>query len=76
MPGVYTLLWGQFVEQREGETKFQDWGQICFEGEQAERRIWVKGLPDRDIMPVRLSKAFIFACIHGGDLVDVVILMT
>ncbi|KAL6481315.1 hypothetical protein MHYP_G00093950 [Metynnis hypsauchen] len=43
---------------------------------QAVGHIWVKGLLDYGVIPVRLSKAFILACIHGIDSVDADILMS
>ena len=53
----------------------QGWGQISEAEWQAVARIWVNGLLDHGIMPVRLSKAFILACILGIDSVDGDILM-
>ncbi|KAK2853352.1 hypothetical protein Q5P01_006013 [Channa striata] len=75
---VYTTFWEQLLEQCEGETERvprlrPDFGEAEW---QAVGRIWVKGLLDHGVMPARLSKAFILACIHGIDSVDVDILMS
>ncbi|XP_034048418.1 uncharacterized protein LOC117529683 [Thalassophryne amazonica] len=74
---IYTAFWEQFLDYCEGEDErvprlrpdFWDseW--------QAVGRIWVKGLLDHGVLPVRLCKAFILACIHGIDYVDEDILM-
>ncbi|XP_054641985.1 uncharacterized protein LOC129187162 isoform X2 [Dunckerocampus dactyliophorus] len=74
---VYTAFWEQFLEQCEGEMERvprlrPDFGEAEW---QAVGRIWVKGLTDHGVMPVRLSVAFIFACIHGIDSVDADVLM-
>ena len=37
--------------------------------------MWVKGLLDLGLLPVMLSKAFMVACIHGMDSVDVDLLI-
>lgn len=75
---VYTAFWEQFLEQCEGEMERMPRlrPDFCEAEWQAVGRIWVKGLLDHGVMPVRLSKAFILACIHGIDSVDVDILMT
>ncbi|XP_078018787.1 uncharacterized protein LOC144458879 [Epinephelus lanceolatus] len=75
---VYTAFWEQFLEQCEGETERVPRlrPDFCEAEWQAVGWIWVKGLLDHGVMPVRLSKAFILACIHGIDSVDVDILMT
>ncbi|XP_034029739.1 uncharacterized protein LOC117513601 [Thalassophryne amazonica] len=75
---IYTAFWEQFLDYCEGEDErvprlrpdFWDseW--------QAVGRIWVKGLLDHGVLPVRLCKAFILACIHGIDYVDEDILMS
>lgn len=75
---IYTAFWEQFLEQCEGETERvprlrPDFGEDEW---QAIGRIWVKGLLDHGVFPVRLSKAFILACIHGIDSGDPDILMT
>ncbi|XP_034535248.1 uncharacterized protein LOC117809829 isoform X2 [Notolabrus celidotus] len=75
---VYTAFWEQFLEQCEGETERVPRLRPDFsEAEwQAVGRIWVKGFLDHGIIPVRLSKAFILACIHGIDSVNADVLMT
>lgn len=60
---VYTAFWDQFLEQCEGEDERvptlrpdfseAEWGAVG--------RIWVKGLLDLGVLPVRLSSAFILA---------------
>ncbi|XP_051235987.1 uncharacterized protein LOC127351975 [Dicentrarchus labrax] len=75
---VYTAFWEQFLEQCEGETERvprlrPDFGEAEW---QAVGRIWVKGLLDHGVIPVRLSKAFIVACIYGTDSIDGDILLT
>ncbi|XP_060774037.1 uncharacterized protein LOC132884236 [Neoarius graeffei] len=74
---VYTAFWEQFLEQCEGETERVPRlrPDFCEAEWQAVGRIWVKGLLDHGVMPVKLSKAFILACIHGIDSVDVDVLM-
>ena len=75
---VYTAFWEQFLEQCEGETERVPRlrPDFCEAEWQAVGRIWAKGPLDHGVMPVRLSKAFILACIHGLHSVDVDILMT
>lgn len=75
---VYTAFWEQFIEQCEGETERVPRLRPDFsEAEwQAVGRIWVKGLVDHGVMPVKLSMAFILACISGIDSVDTDILMS
>ncbi|CAK6964434.1 uncharacterized protein LOC115592404 isoform X1 [Scomber scombrus] len=75
---VSTAFWEQFLEQCEGETERVPRlrPDFCEAEWQAVGRIWAKGLLDHGVMPVRLSKAFILACIHGLHSVDVDILMT
>ncbi|KAF3834148.1 hypothetical protein F7725_025352 [Dissostichus mawsoni] len=75
---VYTAFWEQFLETCEGEAERVPRlrPDFCEAEWQAVGRIWVKGLLDHGVMPVRLSKAFILACNHGVDSVDVDILMT
>ena len=75
---VYTAFWEQFLEQCEGESERvpklrPDFSEVKW---QAVGRIWVKGFLEHGVMPVRLSKAFILACIHGIDSVDTDILMS
>ncbi|XP_042073485.1 uncharacterized protein LOC121813664 [Haplochromis burtoni] len=74
---VYTAFWEQFLEQCEGENERVPRLRPDFsEAEwQAVGQIWVKGLLDHGVFPVRLSRAFILACIHGMDSVDVDILI-
>ncbi|KAK0154135.1 hypothetical protein N1851_003759 [Merluccius polli] len=66
---VYTAFWEQFLEQCEGETERVPRLRPDFsEAEwQAVGRIWVKGFVDHGVMPVKLSIAFILACINGID---------
>ncbi|XP_042072313.1 uncharacterized protein LOC102292789 isoform X2 [Haplochromis burtoni] len=75
---VYTAFWEQFVEQCEGETERVPRlrPDFCETEWQAVGQIWVKGFLDHGVFPVRLSKAFILACIHGIDSVSIDILMT
>lgn len=75
---VYTAFWEQFLEQCEGESERVPRlrPDFCETEWQAVGRIWVKGLLDHGVIPVRLSKAFILACIHGIDSVDIDTLMT
>uniref|UniRef100_A0A3P9DBH3 Ubiquitin carboxyl-terminal hydrolase n=1 Tax=Maylandia zebra TaxID=106582 RepID=A0A3P9DBH3_9CICH len=75
---VYTAFWEQFVEQCEGETERVPRlrPDFCEAEWQAVGQIWVKGFLDHGVFPVRLSKAFILACIHGIDSVSIDILMT
>lgn len=49
---------------------------FCENEWQAAGRVWVKGLLDHGVMPAKLSKAFILACIHGVDPLDADFLMT
>ncbi|XP_051916125.1 uncharacterized protein LOC127597250 isoform X2 [Hippocampus zosterae] len=69
---AYSAFWEQFLEQCEGETERVPRlrPDFCEAEWQAVGRIWVKGLLDHGVMPVRLSKAFVLACIHGIDSVD------
>ncbi|KAL4006888.1 nucleoside diphosphate-linked moiety X motif 19, mitochondrial [Sarotherodon galilaeus] len=75
---VYTAFWEQFLEQCEGETERVPRlrPDFCEAEWQAVGQIWVKGLVDHGVIPVRLSKAFILACLHGIDSVSIDILMT
>lgn len=75
---VYTAFWEQFLEQGEGETERVPRLRPDFsEAEwQAVGHIWVKGFVDHGVMPVKLSVAFILACISGIDSVDTDILMS
>ncbi|XP_051813790.1 uncharacterized protein LOC127536708 [Acanthochromis polyacanthus] len=75
---VYTAFWEQFLEQCEGETERVPRLRPDFsEAEwQAVGRIWVKGFVDHGVMPVKLSVAFILACISGIDSVDTDILIS
>ncbi|XP_057686772.1 uncharacterized protein LOC130912772 [Corythoichthys intestinalis] len=75
---VYTAFWEQFLEHCEGETERVPRlrPDFCEAEWQAVGRIWVKGLLDHGVIPVRLSKAFILACIHGIDSVDVDVQMS
>ncbi|XP_051510811.1 uncharacterized protein LOC127415853 [Myxocyprinus asiaticus] len=75
---VYTAFWGQFLEQckREDERVPRlrpDFSEAEWE---AVGRIWVKGLLDLGVLPVRLSSVFILACMHGIDSVNVDVLMS
>lgn len=66
---VYTAFWEQFLEQCEGDTEQVPRLRPDFsEAEwQAVGCIWVKGFVDHGVMPVKLSMAFILACINGID---------
>lgn len=75
---VYTAFWDQFLEQCEGEDERvprlrPDFSEAEWE---AVGRIWVKGLLDLGVLPVRLSSAFILACMHGIDSVSDDVLMS
>ncbi|KAF4108752.1 hypothetical protein G5714_009825 [Onychostoma macrolepis] len=75
---VYTAFWDQFLEQCEGEDKRvprlrPDFSEAQWE---AVGRIWVKGLLDFGVLPVRLSSAFILACMHLIDSVNDDVLMS
>lgn len=75
---VYTAFWDQFLEQCEGEDERiprlrPDFSEVEWE---AVGRIWVKGLLDLGILPVRLASAFILACMHGIDSVSDDVLMS
>ncbi|XDV46574.1 hypothetical protein PO909_014449 [Leuciscus waleckii] len=75
---VYTAFWDQFLEQCEGEDERvprlrPDFSEAEWE---AVGRIWVKGLLDLGVLPVRLSSAFILACMHGTDSVSNDVLMS
>ena len=69
---VYTAFWEQFLEQCEGETEQVPRLRADFsEAEwQVAGRIWVEGFVDHGVMPVKLSMAFILACISGIDSVN------
>lgn len=56
---VYTAFWEQFLEQCEGETERVPRlrPDFCEAKRQAVGQIWVKGLLDHGVFPVRLSKA-------------------
>ncbi|XP_054593746.1 uncharacterized protein [Nothobranchius furzeri] len=75
---VYTAFWEQVLEQCEGEMERVPRLRPDFsEAEwQAVGRIWVKGFLDHGVMPVKLSLAFILACISGIDNVDTETLMS
>ncbi|KAL4005699.1 hypothetical protein ACER0C_005412 [Sarotherodon galilaeus] len=75
---VYIAFWEQFLERCEGETERVPRLRpaFCDAEWQAVGQIWVKCLLDHGVFPVRLSKAFILACIHGMDSVDVDIMIT
>ncbi|XP_051560585.1 uncharacterized protein LOC127444946 [Myxocyprinus asiaticus] len=75
---VYTAFWDQFLEQCEGEDERvprprPDFSEAEWE---AVGRIWVKGILDLGVLPVRLSSVFILACMHGIDSVNVDVLMS
>ncbi|XP_007544337.1 uncharacterized protein LOC103132471 [Poecilia formosa] len=69
---VYTAFWEQFLEQCKGETERVPRlrPDFCESEWQAIEHIWVKGFLDHGVIPVRLSKAFILACVHGIESVD------
>ncbi|XP_054593176.2 uncharacterized protein [Nothobranchius furzeri] len=75
---VYTAFWEQVLEQCEGEMERVPRLRPDFsEAEwQAVGCIWVKGFLDHGVMPVKLSLAFILACINGIDYVDTETLMS
>lgn len=74
---VYSAFWEQFLERCEGEE-----GHVprlrsdLSEGDlQGVGRIGAKGFLDHGVMPVRLSKSFIFASVCEIDTIDVDFLM-
>ncbi|XDV31299.1 hypothetical protein PO909_034018 [Leuciscus waleckii] len=75
---LYTAFWEDFLAQCEGEEeRVPRLRPDYLEGEwQAVGRVWVKGYIDHGVMPVRLSPAFILACINGIDSVDEELLMS
>ena len=75
---VYTAFWDQFLEHCEGEDERvprlrPDYSEVEWA---AVGRIWVKGLLDHGVLPVKLSKAFILSCIHGIDSVPKDVLLS
>lgn len=75
---MYTAFWEDFLGQCEGEEERvprlrPDYSEMEW---QAVGRVWLKGYVDHGIIPVRLSPAFILACIHGVDCVDEELLMS
>ncbi|XP_051788961.1 uncharacterized protein LOC127529438 [Erpetoichthys calabaricus] len=75
---AYIAFWEEFMEQCEGEEERvprlrPDYSEKEW---QAVGRIWSKGYVDHGIIPVRLSQAFVFACIQGIDAVDESLLMS
>ena len=74
---VYTAFWEMFLQQCDGETERVPRlrPDFCHGEWQAVGRVWVKGLLDLGLLPVMLSKAFMVACIHGMDSVDVDLLI-
>lgn len=75
---VYTAFWDQFLEQCEGEDERVPRlrPDFCEAEWEAVGRIWVKGLLDLGVLPLRLSSAFILACMHGIDSVSDDVLMS
>lgn len=75
---LYTAFWEDFLAQCEGEEERvprlrPDYSEREW---QAVGRVWVKGYVDHGVMPIRLSPAFILACIDGVDSVDEGLLMS
>ncbi|KAM9475207.1 uncharacterized protein Hap1MRO34_011056 isoform 1-T2 [Clarias gariepinus] len=75
---MYTAFWEQFLEQCEGEEERVPRLRLDFSEDewQAVGRIWAKGFLDHGVLPIRLSKSFILASIHGIDAVDVHVLLS
>ncbi|KAI3355777.1 hypothetical protein L3Q82_004214 [Scortum barcoo] len=74
---VYSAFWEHFLEQCEGEDERvprlpPDYSEKEW---QAVGRVWLKGYLDHNIIPVRLSTAFILACYKGVSSVDEELLM-
>ena len=75
---VYSAFWEQFLELCEGEDERvprlrPDYSEAEW---LAVGRIWVKGLLDHGVLPMKLSKAFIISCIHGIDSIPNDVLLT
>lgn len=66
---LYTAFWEDFLVQCESEEERvprlrPDYSEREW---QAVGRVWVKGYVDHGVMPIRLSPAFILACIDGVE---------
>ncbi|XP_059389514.1 uncharacterized protein LOC132122967 [Carassius carassius] len=75
---LYTAFWKDVLAQCEGEDERvprlrPDYSEREW---QAVGRVWVKGYVDHGVMPIRLSPAFILACIDGVDSVVEELLMS
>nr|XP_046264634.1 uncharacterized protein LOC124069480 [Scatophagus argus] len=69
---VYSAFWEHFLEQCEGEDERvprlrPDYSEKEW---QAVGRVWLKGYLDHNIIPIKLSPAFILACCQGVRSVD------
>lgn len=74
---AYSAFWEHFLEQCEGEDERvprlrPDYSEKEW---QAVGRVWLKGYMDHNIIPIRLSPAFVLACCHGVSSVDEELLM-
>ncbi|XP_046877352.1 uncharacterized protein LOC124468585 isoform X1 [Hypomesus transpacificus] len=74
---VYSAFWEHFLEQCEGEDERVPRLQPDYSEKewQAVGRVWLKGYLDHNILPIRLSPAFILACCQGVSSVDEELLM-
>ncbi|KAF3851988.1 hypothetical protein F7725_005343 [Dissostichus mawsoni] len=74
---VYSAFWELFLQQCEGEDERvprlrPDYSEKEW---QAVGRVWIKGYMDHNIIPIRLSPAFILSCCQGVSSVDEELLM-
>ena len=69
---AYSAFWEHFLEQCEGEDERVPRLQPGYSEKkwQALGRVWLKGHLDHNIMPIRLSPAFVLACCQGINSVD------
>ncbi|CAL8342143.1 unnamed protein product [Arctogadus glacialis] len=69
---AYSAFWEHFLEQCEGEDERVPRLQPGYSEKkwQALGRVWLKGYLDHNIMPIRLSPAFVLACCQGINSVD------
>ncbi|XP_041841968.1 uncharacterized protein LOC121640323 [Melanotaenia boesemani] len=74
---VYSAFWEHFLEQCEGEDERVPRLRPDFTEQQwqAVGRVWLKGYLDHNIIPIRLSPAFVLACCQGVSSVDEELLM-
>ncbi|KAJ4934039.1 hypothetical protein JOQ06_006846 [Pogonophryne albipinna] len=74
---VYSAFWELFLKQCEGEDERVPrlWPDYSEKEWQAVGRVWIKGYMDHNIIPIRLSPAFILSCCQGVSSVDEELLM-